>query len=258
MNIFAPEGQYPAAGMFTPPHLISLAICVVMIIVAVFLTKNMSDSMLKKTTIGIAIFVTVCEIVKIIYKFAVCGRKFSELDSWFPLYYCSLFIYVTWMALSRNEKIRNLGIAFLTCGCITGGSVFLVCPSTSLMMVPIWHFLSIHSMLFHSMMVYLGFIYILKGYFTPDKKQLLSYALILVVFMVPALLLNLINGCNMMMLREPFNMPIAFVYDIYNAAPAVYTILAILVYYFVPFGISSLIYLIIKKIRAVPIEKSAS
>lgn len=246
--MFAPEGVYEPAGMFTPAHFISLAFCIIILISAVFLTRNISEKNLRRVTLGMAIFFTVCEIVKIAYKFFICKRQLMDLDSWVPLYYCSLFIYTTWMSSCKNAYIRRIGDAFISCGCFSGGLAFLISPSTSLMIAPIWHFLSIHSMLFHTSMVYLSLMYIYKGLFQPTKKQLLHYIIILSLFMIPAATMNVIFGCNMMMLREPYNFPIRLAYIVYEFSPALWTLISAMVYCLVPFGVSSLIYLIIIKL----------
>ncbi len=247
--MFAPEGIYEPAGMFTPAHFISLGICLVVLITSIYFSRNISIKNLKKITFIMAITFTILEIIKICYKFIVCKHSFTSFDSWLPLYYCSLFIYTTWMSISKNNYISKIGDSFISCGCITGGLAFLVSPSTSLMIVPIWHFLSIHSLLFHTSMVYLGFMYIYRGLFSPDKKELLQYTIFLALFMIPAELLNIISGSNMMMLREPFNFPIKLAYDIYNFKPALWTLISVLTYCLVPFAFSCFIYFIINLFR---------
>lgn len=247
MKIFAPEGMYPPAGMFTPQHLISLFICLVIIFLAVHFSKNISYNTLRKITFYISIFTTVCEIIKIAYKFIVCHYAFLDFDRWVPLYFCSIFIFATWMSLAKSEFIRRLGISFICCGCITGGLAFLIFPTTSLQMVPIWHFLSIHSMLFHTLMVYLGFMYIYKGFF--EKGIFKYYSICFGIFLVPSIILNIFFNCNMMLIREPFNMPFKFINNIFNLVPWLYPFLAISVYLFIPYGISYFTNYILNRIK---------
>lgn len=257
MNFFAPEGKFPPAGMFTPPHLIALCISFVCIAAALFFSKNIKEGTLRRITLAIAVTVTLLECVKITYKFAINHTKIEFLDGWMPLFYCSLFIYTTWMALSKNPAVSATAASFIAGGGIVGGLAFLICPSTSLMLVPAWHFLSIHSMLYHSMMVYLGFLYLLHGKFIPGKKTFLRYIGFLLVFMIPCQLVNILtasfsllgphHGSNLMLLSEPLNMPFPFIYTIYDAAPWLYPILVMLVYIFIPFGVSALLYKLFQK-----------
>lgn len=246
MIIFAPEGMYPPAGMFTAPHIISLIICLIMIAMSLKIFKNISFERLRKQTFIIAIIITILEIIKILYKFLVCHYSISNLDHWVPLYFCSIFIFASWFSLSKNNIIKNIGIGFLTCGCFTGGLTFLIMPTTSLQMVPIWHFLSLHSMSFHSLMVYLGLMYIYKGFF--NKNSFKYFSICFLIFLIPAFIMNLIFGSNLMLISRPFNMPVAFVYTIYEKVPFLYPFLTSAVYLLIPFSISYLIDKLVKKI----------
>lgn len=246
--MFAPEGIYPPAGMFTPAHLISLFICVFLIIVAIYSSRNISQKRLYKNTFIIAVFITICEIVKITYKFAINKISFYNFNNWVPLYYCSIFIYASWFALSKNDHLKKLGESFLSCGAITGGMAFLLFPTTSLMMVPIFHFLSLHSMIYHSLMIYLGFMYIYKGLFF-KKTSFKYYAICFAIFLIPSLLINLLTDSNMMLLAKPFNFPFDIVNKIYNFAPWLYPVLASLVYLFGPYIVSYFIDFLLNKTR---------
>ena len=156
---FSPESAETAAGMFTPPHLISLALCLILIGISVYLSRNLSVRSIKKIIRIFAFTFTVMEIIKIIYKFAL-GYT-DKLDFFVPISFCSLFIYCLWFCAYGEGIIYKIGSVFISFGCITGGLAFLIVPATSFMMHPVYHYLSIHSMLFHSAMVYLGILFLL-------------------------------------------------------------------------------------------------
>jgi hypothetical protein len=46
--------------------------------------------------------------------------------------------------------------------------------------------------------------------------------------------MNSIFGCNLMNLREPYNIPIQLLQDIYNAFNPAYTIIGLVIYMLVP------------------------
>ena len=162
-----------ACGMFTAPHIISLIICIIAIGVALYFARNISDSSLKKLTRIFAYVFTAMELIKIIYKFSYGYTE--QLDFWFPLSFCSLFIYSLWMAGFGKGIIYKLGVSFIVGGCFMGGASFLVVPATSLMDYPIYHYLSIHSMLFHSCMVFMAILYIRKRYMDVTLKNCRYY-----------------------------------------------------------------------------------
>ena len=83
---FAPLDAYPAAGMFTTPHLISLVVCLIIVLVALKASLKKSWEQVMKLTRVIAIVVTLLEGVKIAYNFYY---GYTWLDAWFPLSFCS-------------------------------------------------------------------------------------------------------------------------------------------------------------------------
>lgn len=234
MRFFSPSGEYPPCGMFTIPHLIALVICLLLIIIGVYYSKKLKEKNIYIIIKIVAIIVALLELIKIGYKFYY-GQV--HLDAWFPLAYCSLFIYSTWMAGFGKGKIRKIGLSFLVGGGIIAGLAFLIFPTTSLMMHPIFHFLSIHSMIFHSLMMYVGIVCYTHKLFTFNKESYISYFLFCFIFIIMALVVNKIYGCNMMFLKEPFNIPIPLLQEIQNKMQWLYTLIIMIVYLVVPYGI---------------------
>ena len=77
--------------------------------------------------------------------------------------FCSLFIYTCYLAGYGKGKIQKLGLSFLVGGCIVAGTTFILMPTTSLTLHPMFHYLSVYSMLFHSLMIFVGIITYLNG-----------------------------------------------------------------------------------------------
>lgn len=246
MLIFSPRGAKEACGMFTLPHIIAFVICIVLIILGIYFTKKIKKEEVFKIIKIVAIVVIILEIIKIGYNFYY---DYTYLDSWFPLAYCSLFIYSTTMAGFGKGLIRKIGVSFLVGGGIIAGMVFLILPTTSLMMHPIYHYLSIHSMLFHSLMVYVGILCYIHELIEFKKKDYLYYVIFCMIFIVLALIINSIYDCNMMFLKEPFNIPIPLLHKICDNYPLLYKIIVILAFLVIPYGATSLIHQLIKKGR---------
>lgn len=244
--LFAPRDSenFPPCGMFSIEHIIALLITALCIAIGLYLSRNMTQKQIKTATKAVAITVTSLEGVKIGYNLAY---DYTQLDAWFPLAFCSIFIYATWMAGFGHGFVERLGISFLVCGCPAAGTAFLIFPTTSLQLHPIYHYLCIYSMLFHGLMVYFGLLYILKGNYKPNKKMIGQYATVCAGFSAVALVLNAVFGCNMMFLREPFNFPIDLIYLIHQAGPVVYSLLIFAVYIAL-FFVSLFIYKLKEKI----------
>ena len=224
---FAPLDAYPAAGMFTTPHLISLVVCLIILLVALKASLKKSWEQVMKLTRVIAIVVTILEGVKIAYNFYY---GYTWLDAWFPLSFCSLFIYATWFSGFGKGTIKKVGDAFIVMGCLLGGIGFLLLPTTSLMRYPIWHFLCLYSLLFHMLMIYLSVLYLWHRC-VPINRY--TYVYFSVYFLISALIcigLNTIYDSNLMILREPYNVPFKFIQEIKAQSQMAYTCLATLAY----------------------------
>lgn len=248
--MFGPPNKATACGMFTLPHIIAIIVCIVLIGLAVYFTRRLSDKTVSIIVKSMAIFFVVLEACKIFFKFYHNNTQY--LDFWFPLSYCSLFIYALLMCGFGKGFVKKLGTAFICGGCTVAGFVFIVVPVTSLMDHPIYHFLSIHSMLFHSCMVYLGIV------FNTRKKMELTignykyYGIFVGAAIVISLILNPIFSCNLMILSMPINMPVELVNIIYENVPFVYTLGVAIVYAIIPFMVK-LIFFVVDKIK----EKSS-
>ncbi len=107
-------------------------------------------------------------------------------------------------------------------------------PTTSLMNYPIWHFLSLHSLIFHVLMIYLNVLYLR---YVPELICLKSYGYFSAYFLgatMICLILNKYYEANLMIIQKPLRIPIAFVQDIYRYQPSLYTLLAITSYLLAP------------------------
>lgn len=237
-KIFAPEGEYPAAGLFSRAHFVLLLISFAFIAVGYLSLRELPEQRLRFVTRIVAIVVTVLEVIKIAFELLVSRKPISHLDSWLPLFFCSLFLYYAWASSSRSPLLRRFGDAFLSTGAVVGGFFFLLVPSTSLTLVPAWHYLGIYSMLYHSLMVIFGLLYM--RYFRLTLEHFVTFAWSFMIFVIPAILLNQTVGCNAMMLREPFGLP-SIVFAIYDFSHLLYSALVMVCYTVFPFFFVGLI-----------------
>lgn len=213
-------------GLFTFGHLALVLICFAAIIVLLFLTRKLSSKKINLIIKIIAITVTVLEIIKIIFNIVV-GRS-SKLDNILPLYFCSLFLFASLIFSFSKGKVKFVAASFLFYGGLVGGSGFLLYPSTSLLLFPLWHFLTVHSMIYHTLMIFVAIVIVRKDLFTPKRNYFLSYFLFTTIFCLLALFINLIfKGNNLMLISRPINGTILEV--IWNFSNIFYTPLIIII-----------------------------
>lgn len=178
-----------------------------------------------------AIMLWILELVKIAYRF-LTGFA-SDLNTWLPLYFCSITLYAIVMSCSKHPLIQHIGDVFITTGGLCGGVCFLLYPSTSLMIFPTLHYLSIHSFLYHGTMVYLGILLSRSGTVHLKRSDLKYYTAFTGFFCLLALVINHRLGLNMMFISAPmegtFLDPVSWLLD------RIYTPVLVLVQMTLPF-----------------------
>lgn len=237
------------AGLFTFQHLIYVicAILAVVVLVLLYLKRFVGK---ENKIIKITFFVLVTlEIAKICY---VCFyQKLSQkLDDWVPLYFCSLTMYALGLSSFGKGKIKLLGDSFLFFGGIVSGMAFLLYPTTALLIRPLIHPLTIHSLIYHCLSVFVGLMIGLKGYFKPQHKHIVSYLIFTLAFSLIAYIVNITCNQNFMLINNPWQMaPLKLIYDIVGGFyPIVISVGQSLLTFYISFGVYKLIiYLINKK-----------
>ena len=206
------------------------------------------------------------EIIKITIAFI--NGEGDKLDHWVPLYFCSMFIYATWLAGYAKGKIADLGRAFVGTGGIIAGLSFLIFPTTSFTMYPLFHYFCMYSMVYHSLMVFLGITYLLNGVVKIDKKSFIDYVIFCSVLNILAIIVNSLpiyihvdnvptSGynypypyyTNFMFLKRAGNIPVKILCDISDKVPVIFTILMFIICIFGTYFLIWLVVTIIEKIR---------
>ena len=218
-TFFAPRDAFKPCGMFSLEHIIASTITLILVVLAVIFAVKLSEKSFYKLLKILAVVFTVLELIKIIYNFSY---GYTWIDAWVPLAYCSIFIYSLYLAGFGKGTLKNVGLTFLAVG-VYAGLFFMIFPTTSLSLHPIFHYLCMHSLIFHGAMTFVGLTVIIKNLVTPSKKTFIYYISYLAVFSAVAIIINLIGNANLMFYTQPYNMPIKFVVDIFNFSPVVYT-----------------------------------
>ena len=233
--------QEEIAGLFTRDHFIYLAILCMVIIISLYLSRNISIKTERKIRLYISITVTILEIIKI----ALRVYKDMGLETWLPLYFCSLFIFASWVSLIPYEKVAICGKSFMATGGLVAAIVFCIYPTTSLAFFPALHPASIHSYVYHFLMFYSGILLLWKGNYKPRLLDGIGYFILVCFVSIPALILNITLGTNCMFLRHPEGIPI--LQDIANFNSTLYTVLALItqgiLLFYIMYGIYKLRFL---------------
>lgn len=201
MAFFAGRGEYPAAGLFSMGHLFMLACCLAVlgILMVTLLKKQSSNPYRMIRIVGITVFVL--EIIKTAW--GLSAGRYSDWYEYLPIWFCSLFIPFSLLAGFGKGKVRELALAFMYYGGLIGGSTYLVFPTTSIGRYPFWHFITFHSMFYHTIMIFMAFYIVKNGLIKPSMKDMKGYVLLIIGACILAYVVNENLGTNYMFLAKP-------------------------------------------------------
>lgn len=225
--MFAKIGKYEPCGIFTFGHFILIGLTISGIILALKFSIQKNKVEIYKIIKKITIVMCILEMIRIIY--SISQNSLYDVNSYMPLYYCSMLLYAGLLSSFGKGKIKRVGDVFLSAGSIIGGIIFIIYPSTSLLTYPAFHILSIHSFLFHGTMIYLGILVNKTKYIELKKDDIKYFASLIGILCCIALIVNKIFDSNLMFISQNFYVaPIEMLYKITNGTFLFSLIMAIL------------------------------
>ena len=222
LSFFAAPGAAPAAGLYSPAHIIMLLIAACCVAAALYFTARIpadkASLIMRRIIRCLTAVLWVLEICKIVFNLMIGNA--DNPNSYIPLYFCSIVLYAGLMSSLGRGKLQRAGDVFLATGSVVGGLVFLIVPLTSLTVYPAIHFISFHSFILHSVMVYMGLALLITGSIRLGLRDIIGYAATVLTVCAAALVINLCCGSNLMFISQ--NYPSSPIELIYNLFPGVW------------------------------------
>lgn len=176
-------------GMFSWFHILSLVLMVLMTIVVCKLFATKHNASTDRKVVGVfALILVACELFKQQFWFV-----YYEYYRWeiFPFQFCSVPIYISVFAtLVPSDRVREVCYRFLAFFGIIGGIAVMAVPTAVLYtyFVP----MSIHSMVWHSVLISMGVYLIVSRRYGQKLKELLTPFYMYLGFIVLALIGNVL------------------------------------------------------------------
>ena len=189
-------------GLFSINHLLFtlMSLSIVTILFLLFYKKDLST--IKKSLKFFGIFIIAFEIIKILLNCFVFKID-NNLPNIVPLYYCSLFIYFFIPTFFKNEKIFNIGFTLLKYYGFVPGLCFILYPITAVNYHPLFSFQSLHSLIFHSLMLFISLLLLYKDANPINKKEFFTYMFVTLSFCLIAYIFNIFANTNYMFINYP-------------------------------------------------------
>lgn len=240
---FAKPDTYPACGLYNLKHLIVVIVITILLIFSVKITKIKDNEDITKIIKILTIIVWILEIIKIIFNFII--GNFNNVNTYVPLYYCSILLYAGILSGFTKGKLKKIGDVFLATGGLFAGIAFLISPGTSLGIYPLFHFISFQSLFYHAVMIYLGLIIVKYDYVTVKLKDIKYYSLLVFIICLLAYIININFNGNLMFINNGFGLFIILEKIFGN----LYCIIMIIGQMTIPFFIGLIINKIIKSLK---------
>lgn len=209
--LFAKPGIYEPCGLFSQGHVILIILTIIGIIIALKKTVDKNKEEIKQIIKNCTKLVWILEVIIITFKLSTGSIR--NVNNYVPLYYCSILLYAGALASFAKGALKRVGEVFLATGGIAGGLIFIIMPTTSLPTYPMFHLVSIHSFLFHGIMLYLGILINITNYITLQLNDIKYYASLVGIICMLAFILNKIFDSNLMFISKNFpGTPIEYIY----------------------------------------------
>ncbi len=174
-------------GMFSWFHILSLALMVVFTVTVCLIWGRKHREKTDRVVVGVfAGILVLCEVFKQLFWWEYYGYYRWEI---FPFQFCSVPIYVSVIAtILPWEKAREVCYRFLAFFGIIGGIAVMAVPSAVL--YTYFVAMSIHSMVWHSVLIAMGAYLIVSRGYGRKLKELLAPFVMFLGFVVMAIIGN--------------------------------------------------------------------
>lgn len=218
-RLFAKSGVYTPYKMYSASHIFLIIVCAVAIIYALYQSRTKEKSDVYKTVRHLSVVLWILEIAKIIFN--LCIGNAGNLNTYIPLYFCSITLYAGIFSGYCKGVLKKTGDVFLIVGGIVGGTAYILSPCTTAGIYPVFHFITIQSFLLHSIMIYLGILFIITDYTKLHARDIVYYTSIVTIVSIIAYIINKIFGSNLMFVSQ--SNPGTIVETVYNLNPKTFS-----------------------------------
>lgn len=183
-------------GLFSPAHLILWAAAAFVCASFIFIGGRLNHKGRKRLLIILWASFTAIELCKYIY-FFLNPDEFN-IKTGLPFHLCSVSLFTYPLAVfTENRVFKN----FIYAVNMPGALFALITPDIG--NSPAVSFYFMHLMIAHTFIVLIPLYMVCCGFFRPDIRLLPGVALMLLVTMIPALLLNKFIGSNYYFINGP-------------------------------------------------------
>lgn len=224
--------------VFSIEHMTFLAISSAFCSLVIIISRRLSKRGKRKLLICLWLLFTVTELIRYV-RFAMVPDTF-DAKTCLPFHLCSISIFIYPLAIFiDNDTLRN----FIYAVNMPGALFALITPDIG--DATLFSFYFIQTMVSHTFIVLIPLYMVICKFFRPNFKKLLSVAIMLLITMIPAVVLNHFIGSNYYFINGPVKG--TFTETLANIAgekfyllPMIFTVFAVWTLLYSPFIFSDL------------------
>jgi hypothetical protein len=161
---FLPPAKEIAGTLFTPLHLATAAVWLIVLITASVWVSKRQEKTIRSVFLVLWAILVLLEPTKILWE-TFCGTAVRfEWGGVLPLYPCSIFMYAMPFAIFGRDKVRYMGCGYVCTLGLLGAAVNFLYPATVLTNYSCISFAGFHTFFYHGTMLFCALVMLLSGY----------------------------------------------------------------------------------------------
>lgn len=229
--MFTKFGTYSPCGLFNLSHIIASVICFALVLIAVYLVKDLNHQKQCLINNVLSAFVGVMLITDFIYNIV---NKGFIIESILPFGVVMAFVLAMICSNAKCKMVKEASLIFMGFVGVSFGAVLLFVPVSSFANFPLFHFKSLFDLIYYSIMLYSGIMVFASKQVELNLKNFKLAMLLVLDLLIDCLTLSLIFNTNFMFLITPSGLHIGCLNSLYLFSESLYTLTMFAVYLALP------------------------
>lgn len=220
-------GTYNPAGLFSMSHIVAFLVCFALVVVCVFLAKDLTQDNFKPCFITIATVISLLLFIEIMLNIYAEHLKPENI---LPIGIELLFVAFMWLSLLKNKAVAYVSKVVVAFVGTSFGVFFLIFTLPSVTNYPIFHVKCFFEIAISSLMLFIGIMIFKQNEVKLNAKSLKIALVMMLAFLVDCLTINVVFDTNYLFLISPKGLNIPFLNNIYLFSNGLYSLMIFSIY----------------------------
>jgi len=233
---------YKATGLFSMSHIISFAICFLIVAICVYLSVGISKKETKTIFIFFAVSIFIMLLIEFVWNMA---KGYRTPENIVPISFVLFFVVALILSCFEKKNISKIAKIFIAYFGIGFGTAMLVLTIPSITNYPIFHFKCLFQTTSVSVMLYCGIMMFVLKEVEFNFKSFKTALILLADILIDCLVLSLIFNSNFLYIISPNGLNFALLTNLYEFNAGLYSC-CVFFCCFIPIILTQLVICVIK------------